>query len=262
MSDVLLVQVRGGPGGEWLRSAGVGIVADDYLVVEPCVDAGAEQRALRCLDAVATTSDWLLVTSKAALAALTALAGEPVVRRALEAGQQRGLRSAAVGSATAGGLARLGAVDVLVPSDQTAEGLLAELGGRGPGSAILPRGDQALPTLADGLRSAGWSVDDQVVYETRPVSERPLSAARVAAGGFAVVVVRSPSAARALVGFAGQVPTATCVVCGGPTTAAEARRLGIGRIAVSPAPTERELARTVFQSLTAPASDTPRSDDD
>ncbi len=262
MSEVLLVKVRGGQGGEWLQATGIDVVADDYLVVEPCADSGARARVGHCLDAIATSTDWLLVTSKAATGALTGLAGEPAVRKALATGRDRGVRVAAVGSATAEGLARLGAFDVVVPRTQTADGLLDELRGCHAGTAVLPRGDQALTTLADGLRSAGWTVDEQVVYETRQVLVRPASADRAAAGDFAVVVIRSPSAARALVGFAGRIPAATTVVCGGPTTAAEAHRLGMGRIVVSPAPTAQALARTVAMSLTAPASARSRSDDD
>lgn len=262
MSDVLLVRVRDGQGGEALRARGLSVVEDDYLLVGPSQDAGAERRARDILGAVAGSADWLIFTSGAAGRALVALAGEPVVREAICAGRDRGLRFAAVGEATRAALEQLGAADVVVPQVQTAVGLLDVLDALEPASAVLPKGDQALTTLADGLRDRGWTVDEQVVYATSAVVDRPTSADAVAGGHFAAVVVRSPSAVRALHGFAGPVPESTIVVCGGPTTAAEARRLGVGRIAVSPEPSADALADTVAMCLAEARTESSRSDDD
>lgn len=262
MSEVLLVRVRGGQGGAALRDRDIQVVEDDYLVVEPCHDAGAAERVRRTLDAVAQSVDWLIVTSQAATRALVATAGERDVSAAFAAGRDRGIRFAAVGHATRDALARLGAADVVVPRVQTADGLLDELSTVLPGSAVLPKGDQALTTLTDGLAAGGWTVDEQVVYETKTVAERPMSADGVARGSFAAIVVRSPSAVRALVGFSGAIPESTVLICGGPTTAAEARRLGVGRVALSPSPSPAAIADTVAMSLVDAGTEPSRSDDD
>jgi uroporphyrinogen-III synthase len=77
------------------------------------------------------------------------------------------------------------------------------------------------------LEARGWSLVPQVLYRTRPVEQPPASLAELRSGGFDAIVLRSPSAARAVRHFAGNLPGRTRIVCGGPTTAMAARRLGL-----------------------------------
>ena len=256
MRDALLVRALGGEDkdAESLRARGVPVVEDPYLVVATCSDDGAEQRAAAVLRAIEADSDWLVVTSRAALRALTDLAGEDRVRSAIRAGRDRGMGFATVGETTGAALELLGAANVLVPSVSTAEALRAELANRRPGSIVAPQGSQAMKGLASGLRSLGWRVDEEVVYETATVPTRPPSVDTLAAGGFGVVVLRSPTAVRAVTGFVGTLPEQTAAVCGGPTTAAAAEAAGIGTVVVSPGPTAAAVADTVLDYLSRPGA--------
>lgn len=253
MREVLLVRALAGDDrdAEALRARGVDVVEDPYLSVAACADAAAVDRAGHCVAEIASGADWLVVTSQAALRALSELTGADALRESMVKGQARGLRIATVGAATAAALAELCAVDVLVPSVSTAAALEEQLATLGPASVIAPQGSQAMKGLASGLRALGWQIDEQVVYETTTVTERPASADRLAAGAFAAVVFRSPTALRAVTTFVPRLPDGTLVVCGGPTTAAEAERLAIGTVVVSPAPTADAVADTVVSALSS-----------
>ena len=251
MPDVLLVRARGGDDkdAEALGARGVDVVEDPYLVVRACVDLTAVDRAEHVLTAVQVSADWLVVTSQAALRALIELTSEDRVRTCIAAGRERGIRFATVGEATRDAMEALGATPVLVPTVSTAEALRQSLADLPPATIVAPQGSQAMKGLAGGLRDLGWEVDEQVVYETRTVDQRPDSADRLAAGDFAAVVLRSPTAVRAVATFVPRLPDSTVVVCGGPTTAAEAERVGLGTVVISRGPTANVVADTVVESL-------------
>lgn len=251
MREVLLVRALGGDDrdAEALQSRGVPIVEDPYLTVAACTDDTAVARARHCLEQIATDADWLVVTSQAALRALTELVGADDLRASIATGRDRGIKVATVGAATAAALSDLGAVDIVVPPLSTAAALERLLGDLPPARVIAPQGSQAMKGLASGLGGRGWQIDEQVVYETATVRHRPTSADRLAAGEFAAVVFRSPTALRAVTTFVPQLPDGTLAVCGGPTTAAEAERLAIGTVVVSPAPTAEAVADTVVSIL-------------
>ena len=253
MRDVLLVRALGGDDkdAEALRDRGVRPVEDPYLTVRTCVDDGARQRAEHVLTAIAGSADWLVVTSQAALRALADLTSSEQLRLAFAVGAERGIGFATVGEATAAALQELGAGSVLVPAQSTAESLRQELSSRPPGSIIAPQGSQAMKGLAGGLRLRGWQIDEQVLYETSTVPVRPLSADRLSTGDFAVVVLRSPTAVRAVASFVPVLPAGTTLVCGGPTTAAEVERLGLGTVVISAGPTAAAVADTVVDCLNA-----------
>lgn len=101
-----------------------------------------------------TPQDWVIATSPNAADRLAAhLAACPA-------------RVAAVGAATA---SRLPRVD-LVPADQRAAGLLAELpapAGTGCRVVVVQSAD-AHPTLVEGLRARGWQVDRVASHRTVP----------------------------------------------------------------------------------------------
>ena len=250
---VLLVRARGGDDrdAEALAALGLPVVEDPWLVVGTSSDPGAHGRAERTLDLIATEADVLLLTSRTALVALAELVGADRLRAAVEAGVARGLVGAAVGPRSAEALADLGLGDVLVPEEATARGLLAALRDRGgaPARAVLPCGAQAMRGLADGLRDDRWEVDAVVLYDTSPVAEVPASAVALAAGAYGAIVLRSPTAVRAVAARVATVPATTAVVCGGPTTAAEARARWSIEVVVSPYPTAAPFARTVAAAV-------------
>ncbi|GEL96030.1 uroporphyrinogen-III synthase [Cellulomonas composti] len=102
--------------------------------------------------------------------------------------------------------------------------------GRGEGGArvVFARGDLAASTVADGLRARGWQVDEVIAYRTvqaPPPSDEVRAAWR--GGAIHAALLTSASTVRALVEHLGPPPTGTLLVAIGPTTAAEADRLGL-----------------------------------
>jgi uroporphyrinogen-III synthase len=272
---VLLVRAAGGEDGdaEALRALGCDVVEDPYLVVAPCTDSAAGERAARVLEAVRNDADLLLLTSRSAVRALDALVGRDALVAAVAAGVARGLRGAAVGPTTAALLRELGLDDVLEPEVATSRGLLAALrertareradagrsaGGRPgragqAGRAVLPCGAQAMKGLGAGLVADGWGVEEVVVYVTEDVPGAPRSVADLRAGSIAALVLRSPTAVRAVARHVPVLPGGTVAVCGGPTTAAEVTAVwGVAPV-VSVGPTAAEVARTVAAVLAGDA---------
>ena len=252
---VLLIRSEGNEtDAESLSGYGLASISEPYVRISP-LSAGADGRALAALldgcatDPAVATGTWLVATSPMTApswlvaAADTDLGG--AVRRAVAAG----VRAAATGERTAATLRDLGFTEVLVPSDESsAQGLVSALEGHGPARALFPRGNLALRTLPDGLRDLGWQVEEGVVYETATVEDRPASSTMVAAGEVAAVVVRSPSAVRALVHHA-TVPATVPVICAGRTTAAAAQEAGLEVAAVAASPASRDVAETVAAVL-------------
>jgi len=202
---------------------------------------------------------WLTITSQAAVAVLAERAAAHDDGLAALVGRG-GVRVGAVGPGTARALEALGVrVDVVPPVRSTAVDLVVALVAddtraataagtappppAGPPSspspagpspttsaprALFPRGDLAAPTLADGLTAAGWAVDDLVVYRTVAAGPPdPQVADAWSAGGVHAALLTSASSVRALLDHLGRPPAATRVVVIGPSTAAEAHRLGL-----------------------------------
>jgi uroporphyrinogen-III synthase len=253
---VLLVRAAGGEDGDAtaLAERGIATVQDAYLVTRTCTDPDAVARAGRVLALLRAEADVLLLTSRTALRALMELAGEAEVRAAVATGVARGLTGAAVGPTTAAALRELGIDEVVEPEVATSRGLLARLRGAPDGRsrvAVLPCGAQAMKGLGAGLREDGWSVEEVVLYATEQVLEEPPSVADLAAGRIAAVVVRSPTAVRAVAARVPRLPRGTTLVCGGPTTAAAARETFDAAIVVSDGPTAGAVADTVARVLEA-----------
>jgi len=286
---VLLVRAAGGEDGdaEALRERGIEVLEDPYLVVRTCVDTGARARADAVVAALRDEVGLFLLTSRAAVRALQDLVGSQGLRDAVAVGVARGLRGAAVGPRTAAALRELGLTDVLEPEVPTSRGLLAALraraeaeteggtevatgGGAGSGAeagsppsrsgphghstgavrrAVLPCGAQAMKGLGEGLVADGWHIDEIVVYTTDEIEPAPSSVSEVAAGRIPVIVLRSPTAVRAVARHVPRLPADTVLVCGGPTTAAAVRAVWGSEPVVSPGPTADAVAAAVAAVL-------------
>jgi uroporphyrinogen-III synthase len=252
---VLLVRADDTPDADAraLADHGVEVTAEAFIRVQPSTDADAAGRAADIIDALSRPGAWLVLTSAAGIRALDSLLGASEVGSRIRSAERAGARFAAVGPTSGQALHDHGVVDVLTPMKaHTAAALLDTLGQISPGIAVMPRstiGDQHVPEV---LETRGWTVLSRIVYETTTVSHRPASVDRLAAGEFDALVLRSPSAARAVAHF-GSVASTTAIVAGGPTTALAASRLGLHVTAVAADSRAESIAAAVMSTRTSVA---------
>lgn len=231
-----------------LRSAGMCVLEAPVLLVRP--DESASGAARRLLEAISSDATLVAVTSAAAVDALVALVGEADVREAFAQAAARKVRIAAVGQGTASSLTALGARDVLVPSLQDSEAMLEMLDDISPGLAVLPRGNLAMRGLQEGLESAGWAVMAEQVYVTETTAVPAGVVDAVSGGAIDAIVLRSPSAVRAVRDAMDSmpVPAACALVVGGRTTAAAVEREWPnhgGRVIIAEQPSPTSVAQAV-----------------
>ncbi|HEY5183587.1 MAG TPA: uroporphyrinogen-III synthase [Actinomycetes bacterium] len=173
---------------------------------------------------------WVAFTSVNAVRAVR----EKFEEYGLDARAFAGVKVAAVGGQTAAALQAFGVQPDLVPTgDQSAHGLLEDWPPFDPDldpidRVFLPRADIATETLAEGLVSLGWEIDDVTAYRT--VRAAPPAAEireAIKGGGFDAVVFTSSSTVRNLVGIAGKPHARTVIACIGPATAKTAEEHGL-----------------------------------
>lgn len=169
--------------GAALKHAGFGVI--HQAVTRTVPSPGAIDQVVSWL-AGAAEDDWLVVTSRTAVAQLAAAGLLTDLR----------VRVAAVGRATGRALAGAGVEVSLVPSTQSGAGLVADW--PCPGARVLlPVSALAAPTISEGLAARGCGVTRIDLYTTEPLDELPAVIAQ-AWPAFGAVVVTSSSAARAL----------------------------------------------------------------
>ena len=199
---------------------------------------------------VAGEAAWLVLTSARTVEALAPYLHVPV---------PSALQVAVVGPATARAWTELtGAAPDLV-SRGSAAALLKEpvlvCPPPAPSAAkrvLLPASALADPALADGLRQAGWEVEQVSAYTTVTAGACDLPPGldhSWAAGGVDAVVLTAPSSTRAVLELFGP-PATTRLVTIGATTAAAARELGLPVAAVAPSPTPEGVLRAVIAAMT------------
>ena len=210
---------------ERLEAAGAQPVIAPVIAVTDPPDGGA---ALRSALAGLKGGDWLVVTSpNGATRVGEALAkgagdgrptpvGEPLVGS--------GVRVAAIGPGTARAAAEAGLPADLVPERSVAEGLVEAFGtpsaSDGSGRVVLARAEVARAALPDGLRAAGWEVEDVAAYRTVTRELTAEQRSRVAAADG--VVFTSSSTVDRLVDAVGTDAVPPLVVSIGPATSATA----------------------------------------
>lgn len=220
-----------------LRAAGLEADVVPLIRIEPAEDPDS---IIDLLGALTTGRfGWLAVTSASTV--------KPLADAAANLGFDlpdalRGTRVGAVGKATAAALRAAGVTVDLVATKASAKGLLESWPAPSdmphhPARVLLPHGDLAEPTLADGLRARGWAVRTVVAYRTVPVEPPPHVVAAWRRGDYAGVVLTSSSTARQLATALGAPPPQVVVCCIGETTAATAAELGLSvRVADEPSP--------------------------
>ncbi|WP_456826235.1 uroporphyrinogen-III synthase [Cellulomonas sp. P5_E12] len=172
---------------------------------------------------------WLVVTSAAAVPVLVDRAQESAgsLGQLLADG---GVRVAAVGPGTARALREAGVEPSLVPRGSSTSRALVDAwpAPSPPARVLFPRGDLAAPTITDGLRARGWDVTDVVAYRTVPAAPPPADVREAWADGtIHAALLTSASTVRELAARMGPPPSSTLMIGIGPSTAAEAARLGL-----------------------------------
>ena len=125
---------------------------------------------------------------------------------------------------------------------------------------LLPASALADPALADGLRRAGWEVEQVAAYTTVTADAcnlPPDLEHRWATGGVDAVVLTAPSTTRAVLELLGPPPQGTGLVAIGATTAAATRELGLMVAAVAPSPTPEGVLQATIDAIRATAGPTP-----
>lgn len=247
---VLLVRADDTPDADAraLSAQGAEVVAEAFISVRPCTDAHAADRAADLIAGLAAPGAWLVLTSAAGLRALESLLGHDEVKDRLRQAERAGARFAAVGPTSADALHDHGIGGVLTPTrTHTAAGLLDAMSTVPASLAVMARSNVGDLHIPEVLQSRGWEVLSRIVYETSTVADRPAAADPLAAGAFDALVLRSPSAARAVAHF-GAVANTTAIVAGGPTTALAASRLGLRVAAVSPDSSAASIAAAVMST--------------
>ena len=125
---------------------------------------------------------------------------------------------------------------------------------------LLPASALADPALADGLRRAGWEVEQVAAYTTVTADAcnlPPDLEHRWATGGVDAVVLTAPSTTRAVLELLGPPPQGTGLVAIGATTAAATRELGLTVAAVAPSPTPEGVLHATIDATRATPGPAP-----
>jgi uroporphyrinogen III methyltransferase/synthase len=133
-------------------------------------------------------------------------------------GSRSGQKVAAVGPATADALRERGIEVDLLPDEAVAEALVGAFPS-GSGRVLLPQAEGARPTLAEGLRAKGWTVDVVSTYRTVAVALSDEQRAHAASAD--AIAFTSSSTVTNYLDAQGPVPPV--IVCIGPVTAGTAR---------------------------------------
>ena len=234
-----------GPLSSELKSLGLAVLVWAAVRVVPADTARLDEAV-----SVLASYDWIVFTSRHAVAAVRARVPAP----------PPGVRTAAVGRATASVLKQHGWPVDLIPGEPSAAGLVAAFAASGcaHGARFLyPASSRALPTLAAGLTQLGAEVTTVEAYRTVSGTALDVAACRswITREGVGAVTFASPSAVAELESalgkedFARLLGTAPAVAIG-PTTARALSERGYTPTLAESA-TLRGLARTSLHAVHA-----------
>jgi uroporphyrinogen-III synthase len=251
---VTRAEERDGPLCTELRSLGLPVLVWAAIRVLPADTAQLDEALSR-----AESFDWIVFTSRHGVAAVTARLSAP----------PSGLRTAAVGRATASVLQQHGWQVDLLPGEHSAAGLVAAFAASGAarGARILyPASSRALPTLATGLSQLGAEVTTVEAYRTVSGTALDVDDCRswIARQGVGAVTFASPSAVVELESALGREDFARLLgvapaIAIGPTTARALAERGYSPTLAESA-TLQSLARASLRAVRAgPASQKRRA---
>jgi uroporphyrinogen III methyltransferase/synthase len=228
-----------------LVDLGATVVFAPAIELSPPDDLGPLDEALRELDGY----EWLVFTSPNAVAAVKSRL-ETLGRKALP----DGLKVASVGRATSEAAQeafRECRVALAPTDDYRALGLVEAFGklDRPPRRVLVPASALAPPTLADGLRALGATVDQRIAYRTSTPEDLKSRLEETLASGIDLVLFASPSAVQGFTDALGGGAAGLPAVVIGPTTAASARLAGMQVLAVADPSTVEGLAAAAVRAL-------------
>ena len=240
-----------------LERAGAMVLQAAVTRTVPGEAAALEATARRIAEGEAA---WLVLTSARTVEALAPYLHVPV---------PSALRVAVVGPATARAWTELTETAPDLVARGSAAALLKEPELAGPLPApnaarrvLLPASALADPALADGLRRAGWEVEQVAAYTTVTADAHDLPPDldhTWATGGVDAVVLTAPSTTRAVLELLGPPPQRTGLVAIGATTAAATRELGLTVAAVAPSPTPEGVLQATIDTIRATTDPAPAS---
>jgi uroporphyrinogen-III synthase len=228
-----------------LADLGATVVFAPAIEVGPPEDPGPMGAALRDLDYY----EWLVFTSPNAVAAVKANL-EALGRKTLPAG----LKVASVGRTTSEAAQeafRECRVALAPADDYRAEGLVEAFATLEVplGRVLLPASDLSQPTLAEGLRALGATVDQRIAYRTSTPEDLASRLQETMATGIDLVLFASPSAVQGFADVLGADAAGLPAVVIGPTTAASARLAGMQILAVADPSTVEGLVMASVRAL-------------
>ena len=239
---VLLIRAHGNDEDvDALAKLGIASLVDPYLQISASDDASQAHNLLSLL--VSNPGPlWLIATSVNAIGYWAELVGKNLLRKSIAS--RTDLNFAAIGAKTSEILRQYGAKEISVPEEANSIAL-ANLLKRGhlPGHALIPGGNLAMKNLPISLLDSGWQVSTALVYATQTITDEPHSTQLLRNQEISAVLLRSPSAVRALTHFvpAPKIP----LVCAGATTAQAVEAQGLSVAAISAGPTPGAVAVTV-----------------
>ena len=242
---VTRAEERDGPLSTELKSLGLPVLVWAAVRVLPA-DAAALDEAL----GRAESFDWIVFTSRHAVAAVTVRLSAP----------PSGMRTAAVGRATAAVLKQHGWPVDMVPGEPSAAGLVAAFAASGSARSsrvLYPASSRALPTLAAGLTQLGARVTTVEAYRMAAGTALDVADCRswIARNAVGAVTFASPSAVAELESALGQedfrrlLGRAPAVAIGPTTARALTERGYTAKLAESA--TLRGLARSSLHAVRA-----------
>jgi uroporphyrinogen-III synthase len=228
-----------------LADLGIPTVIDPFLRIVTNPDVSGARELLKQMKG-ATSRTWVIATSPNALNHWADSVGEQTLKNSVV--DNPNLAFAAIGMATKNRLLELGAAKIVIPKETTSRALLSVLGKRIPAIAIMPTGNLTLDTLHTGLSEAGWRVFARVVYINSMVDIVPSSIAAIEKGKFGGILLRSPSAVKALLTFLPhpQIP----LICAGATSVKALTDLGYVADAITNSPDPKSVAQCVHHFIT------------
>ena len=224
-----------------LNHCGLQTLTDPYLEVTQVDNPSG---AARMLEAITSgQAGWLVISSLNALHYWSAQLPSGELTEALAARDD--LRIAAIGPSTAAAARDIGATEVVTPETGTSR-VLADLLAEFPSSlVVVPSGSISMRSLPDTLVPRGFTVLEEVVYQTTSPSAAPKSAGTLDTLGITDVLFRSPSAVRSFVEFNPHLPDGIRLFATGPTTAQQMEQLGLAVRATCPDSSPETVAQTL-----------------